>query len=466
MLCIGAAQADITPTLPVLMGGSFLMVEGRESHDPIMASCVVADDGRTRVALASCDLGSVPQDMTLAIREQVGKATGTPHGNIHLMATHNHSCPTVFHPRDLPFHEGDEASQARRDATRRKLVADIAACMIQAHARLEPARMGHGRGHFAAGAYNRRFIMSNGRSRMHGGGGLERLQPEGPVDPEVQVVWFEDLDGRHLAVIVNYSSHAANLYGRPILSADFPGVMRNVLHGALGPDVPILYLQGCCGNVMCDDLGNPDHKGGMDTVRRVGRGLAGEALRIMSENAAVPGELGVSVCNRTLDLPYREAPLSAAEAGEMWARHKQHWDAFQRLDIEERVALLTSLRLERYKREASTEPAEINAFCLGDVYFVTHQAELFVECQLEIKKRFEGLKVICAELTNGRIGYVPTRLACAMGGYETLEMRFNPDAGERIRDASGELIEALLKGGGYACMAMMRPRWAARSLKS
>ncbi|MFN2352625.1 MAG: hypothetical protein ABR497_11840, partial [Kiritimatiellia bacterium] len=133
MLRIGCAQADITPELPVLMGGSFLMFEGLTVHDPLMASCIVADDGQTRVALVSCDLGSVPQDMTQAIREQVNRATGTPCANIQLMATHNHSCPTVFPMCDLPFHQGDEPSRARRETTRRKFVDDIAACVIAAH---------------------------------------------------------------------------------------------------------------------------------------------------------------------------------------------------------------------------------------------------------------------------------------------------------------------------------------------
>ncbi|MFN2352622.1 MAG: hypothetical protein ABR497_11825, partial [Kiritimatiellia bacterium] len=71
-------------------------------------------------------------------------------------------------------------------------------------------------------------------------------------------------------------------------------------------------------------------------------------------------------------------------------------------------------------------------------------AELFVEFQLDIKNRFKDRKVIVTELTNGRIGYVPTRLACALGGYETILTRFNPGTGELIRDTSCTLIESLI----------------------
>ncbi len=444
MLRIGCAQADITPELPVLMGGSFLMFEGLTVHDPLGASCVVADDGETRIAFVSCDLGSVPQDMTHAIREQVNRATGTPCANIHLMATHNHSCPTVFPMRDLPFHKGDEASRARREATCRKLVNDIATCVIAAHKDPVPARMGYGRGRFDGGAFNRRFIMSNGRSRMHGGKNLKRLQPEGPADPEVQTVWFEDTDGCPLAVMLNYSSHPANLYGKPLMSADYPGVARDVLQGALGKHVPVVFLQGCSGNVMCDDLDNPYRTKGMATVRRVGCALAGEALRIMGDVAERKDQVRITACNRILYLPYREPPLPFEEAREQLEIHRRDWQAFTALDIEERVALLTTLRIEGYLQTAPSEPAEIAAVALGDVVLVTNQAELFVEYQLDIKARFKAQKIMVAELTNGRIGYVPTRLACALGGYETIETRFNPDAGEQISEASCGLIEGLI----------------------
>lgn len=47
--------------------------------------------------------------------------------------------------------------------------------MIRAHEKRASARMGFGRGRFESGAFNRRFIMSNGRSRMHGGGGYETI---------------------------------------------------------------------------------------------------------------------------------------------------------------------------------------------------------------------------------------------------------------------------------------------------
>ena len=444
MLRIGCSQSDITPTLPVLMGGEFLKFECQDLLDPIMASCVVADDGRVRVAIVSCDLGSVSRDMVLSIREQVNSTTGTPTENIFVTGTHNHSGPTVQAASDNPFASADKSSQL--DQIRAKIANDIATCVIEAHGSLVPARMGYGRGKFDSGAFNRRFIMSNGRSRMGGGNNLERLKPEGLVDREEQVVWFEDHDGRHLAVMVSYAAHPTNFYGKKTISADFPGFMRNVLQRVLGKDLPVLYLQGACGNICCSDPQNPNFpKVGLENARRIGHGLAGEALRIMAENFVLNGDISVSACNRTIEIPYRDVlPLTIEEAREKWEYYKSRWDEFLLLDIEERGSINSTLRIAGYKCEASGDEAEIAAFALGDVFFVTNPAELFVEYQLDIKERFKGHKVIVTEQTNGRISYVPTKLACALGGYETILTRFKPDAGELIRDTSCELLEKLM----------------------
>ena len=63
MLHLGTSQSDITPPLPMMMGESFSKFESREVLDPIMANCIVADDGEERIAYVSCDLGSVSRDM-------------------------------------------------------------------------------------------------------------------------------------------------------------------------------------------------------------------------------------------------------------------------------------------------------------------------------------------------------------------------------------------------------------------
>ncbi len=449
MLTIGSAQADITPELPMIMGGSFLKFPSEKLLDPIMASCLVADDGKARLAVVSCDLASVPNRLTETVRERVSRETGTPPERIHLMATHNHSGPTVHPLEDQPFGDNDPTASQARDTMLEKLATRIADCVVAAHARLVPAGMGYGRGTVEGCAFNRRFIMSNGRSRMHGAGPKEliRLKAEGPVDPELQVVWFEAEEGRPLAIMVNYSSHATNFYAMPIVSADFPGVMRCILQSVFGADVPVLYLQGACGNVMCSSLDQPVFAGrGEARARRIGQSLAGEVLKVMNTNALRKDGIGIAFARRLLDMPYREVPpIPFDEAAERWRHYREQWDTFTSLDIEDRAVINSTLRLARYLEKAPSDRLEIAAFSMGEVLFLTNPAEYFVEYQLEIKRRVSHRPVILSELTNGRAGYVPTRLACALGGYEAIQTRFNPDAGEKILEASVELLAGLTR---------------------
>ena len=444
MLHIGSAQVDITPTQPFLMGGSFIKFQSQDVLDPLMASCIVADDGRTPVAIVSCDLCTLPRDLVLSIRAQTSQATGIPTESIHLAATHNHSGPRVR--IDLPLAEDNESEKRQLDAVRRKLVADIVACIVEAHSRAVPARMGYGRGKFESGAFNRRFIMSNGCSRMGGGEteNLKRLKAEGPADRELQVVWFETPDGRHLAVMVNYSSHPTNLYAKATVSADFPGVLRDSLQAVLGKGLPIVYLQGACGNIHSYGPQDPRfQRVGIGNARRVGRGLAGETLRIMGNNVADAEDINVSACSRILEIPYRDVlPLPVEQAREKWVYYRNHQDEFSRLNIDEKSAIYSTLYTAQFKDKNPAESVEVAAFALGDVIFVTNPAELFVEYQLEIKER--GHKVIVTELTNGFVSYVPTRLACALGGFETILTWFDSGAGDLIRDASCEQIEKLM----------------------
>ena len=95
MLRIGSSQKDIIPAQPFWMGGSFVKFQSREVLDPLMANCIVADDGQTSMAVISCDLCTLPRDLVLSIRAKAGRATGIPAENIHLAATHNHSGPRI-----------------------------------------------------------------------------------------------------------------------------------------------------------------------------------------------------------------------------------------------------------------------------------------------------------------------------------------------------------------------------------
>jgi hypothetical protein len=89
-------------------------------------------------------------------------------------------------------------------------------------------------------------------------------------------------------------------------------------------------------------------------------------------------------------------------------------------------------------------PVHLNVLRIGDTAICTNPAELFVEYGLQIRERSPARVTLISELTDGYIGYVPTRLAFERGGYETWPAptsQLAPEAGDAIVQATRELLE-------------------------
>jgi hypothetical protein len=81
----------------------------------------------------------------------------------------------------------------------------------------------------------------------------------------------------------------------------------------------------------------------------------------------------------------------------------------------------------------------------SQVAITTNPCELFCEFGLAIKSGSPVKYTLVSELTNGAMGYVPTRQAFEEGGYEIRKLPGNSflamDAGGRIVDATLEMLE-------------------------
>ena len=453
MLKVGASQIDITPELPFPLAGSWHLREASRVNDLLFASCVIVDSGENCLAFISCDLLAISNEQLVDIRTQINKVTGIAPENIIVSCTHTHQGPIIF--PDLPFpHIPPEGEVIK------KVLSGIIESAIEASKNKQPARIGYGKGKADKATFNRRYIMSDGHSRMGplpSGSNKERLVAEGPADPEVQVIWFEDHRGNHITILVNFSSHCTVLYYTTLVSADFPGMMRHTIQKAIDKNLPILYLQGACGNTSpCNWENEKQICTGIEGWKRIGRMLGGEVVRILTENYVLDkNDINIAVKNRVLSIPLREtSSKEVSEAKKKWTALKEEdkeakkkWTSLSEEDrrkiFVEPYHNYSTIELDKIGTLNPYFPVELSVIRLDDITFATSPAELFVEFQLEIKKKFKNNKIIVAELTNGYCGYVPTRLAFALGGYETersLGSRLTPEAGEIITNNTIELI--------------------------
>ncbi len=456
-LQVGASQADITPSLPVDRGGSFKSMRADRVLTPLTAQSIAIRQGNEAFIWTSVDVGNVGSDRAVPFRERVAAATGLSPHQIHLSATHCHGAPTG--PMEFSLH-GKEEGEQEKSRIYTVMMEKAADSAIRAFNAMRPANMGYGQGNAPRACFNRRFIMSNGRSEMQGRSatpGVYRTRIEGPVDDQLQAVWFTDAQsGQYIAVMVNFATHPNQTSTLPAICADFPGEMRSTITQALGKDFPILFLQGACGNIQHVDLESSPRWGrGLDGLKTVGRYLASEVLKILHASWPQPSQtIELATTHTQVELTFREFPpqevdrvmsviRQAAELDDPWTLLNQQFPTLADKANAKAIGLIDTLR----RKHGLAETLPLSGIRLGDVHFVLTPAHQFVEYQLALKAAFPGQKVMVVDFTDGGVNYVPTEVAIALGGYEPQHRRYTSDAGQRILTKSIEIVEQLQAGG-------------------
>src|SRR5690606_26492315 len=101
-----------------------------------------------------------------------------------------------------------------------KLPVLIAQSIIQVNAALKPATLSFGRGHEGSISFNRRFFMKDGTVGWNPGVHNPKIiEPAGPIDPDVDVLYAESNDGQPISTFVNFALHLDEVGGSDV-SAD------------------------------------------------------------------------------------------------------------------------------------------------------------------------------------------------------------------------------------------------------
>jgi neutral ceramidase len=432
-LQIGVARADITPPVGIPMVGFAGRGPSIGVHDPLYATALVVADVDRPAVIIDCDLLGFKAETVNAFRQAISEATGIAHDQITLACTHSHYGPAVDRFEDSVLVA----------AYRENLKYQLAGLVQEASQNLVAAgRMGIGWGVSDIGI-NRREKRPDGQIVLG-------QNPDGPVDRQVGVARIEDTAGEPIVCLINFACHPVSQSGRmQMLSADFPGRMRQVVEGLMG--VRCLFLQGAAGNI------NPIRmENAYEPARNLGTRLACEVVKVwetIETQELTDSDAPLKVVSKTVSLPrYMYDTLASAEqlAEEMNAQ-------IQRLEAEGSSGgslWWAKLRLERVNEaieswksgQALPEiEAELQAGRIGPLAFVTAPAEIFTENGEYVKRNSPFEHTFFVGYTNGSIGYVPTREAYPEGGYEvTHACQVDPEAGDLINAGCLELLAELL----------------------
>lgn len=419
----GFGRREITPPLgaPTCLGVTCF---AGEIWDPLYATVLVLDDGRQRAVLIGTDLCGFLQEPDEDIRRAVGQAVGIPADQVVLNVSHTHSgsyidteANAMVRPYGLKIVDDDYVALVKQQ---------ILAAAGEAADRLTPARLRSGRGHVERVASNRRPKLPNGKTIHRYGRPPEEMRPlaEGLIDPEVQVVQIENLQGQPLGALVNYACHPTAAGGdmHPWITADFVGYGLRPVEAALG-GAPCLFLQGTAGNVGTGKWIASTPRG--DTEAMGERFAAGVLQALGNLQPIAPGNLWVARQHIPLELePF--PPLA-----ELQQRFEQEVaKGGETRAVERADALIVARRITELRQ------APVTTIATGELAISCLPGEVFVEFGLAIKQQSPFRTTLVTAYNDVTLQYIPTASAFPEGAYEV-------DGGWRyIAPGAGEALAA------------------------
>ncbi|MFP3903904.1 MAG: hypothetical protein ACLFWB_06630, partial [Armatimonadota bacterium] len=388
MVDVGICTVDLTPDYPVIMDG-FGARGDRPSEgidNPITGTCVIFDDGDTRLGIMALDLLAVDDYLLVPVRRAAQDA-GIPPKNMMLNTSHTHCAPNVTPCRSFMRAYTEKYLVECRDR-----LCDLVSGAVDD---LQPATLDYSVGTSTMGMNRRRA----------GDSGL-LPNPDKPIDLDVPVLRVLQPDGTVRGLLFSYACHPSGISGFKI-GTDFPGFAREYIEQKLA-DCKTGFLQGCGGDVKPRNLDPRTRSfasGPLEVIQELGHEL-GRA--VMAALCGTPQPLGDTVAadSEYVQIPFTDQPTEAdveeqadrGHRGTVWAHAvRDFWEAGHRLPYQ--------------------HPLEVQVFDIGGLTVVGIAAEVCVEVGMHIKERLSDQTVMTLGYTNGGWDYFAPESAHTEEGY-------------------------------------------------
>jgi neutral ceramidase len=371
---VGVSKRDITPREPVPMWGygdrHDMLSQG--TLDPLYAAAVVLQVGDKKLAIVGLDLGRSPAERSLQIiRKRIKDEAGIDYSFI--AGSHSHHTPVL----EL----SDEAGKGKGkfDAALRyykEMEDGIVAAIIEANGKLAAAKMATGSAQLQGFNRNRHT----------------KIEPK-PSDRELAVLRFDDMNGKPLAVIVNFTAHPTTIPAATLkFSADYVGAMKATVDKEM--NLTSLFMQGASGD---QSVNQGDNKGYEAYGQALGREVVKLASSLQTQEVANPS-------------------LALKE---------------ERFTFSSRVDFKNGFVLTAYSKAFFPEliPNFIDEYAEGirprltvallnkEIALVGASGEFFSNHALRLKERARVKQLFFFGYANGYHQYFPTIEAVAEGGY-------------------------------------------------
>lgn len=422
-LRMGVAEVDITPPVGTAMAGALEPRPATWICDPLRVKALVLESQGVRLACVVFDLVELTRETGDRFVALASQRTGIPPDHIFWTCTHTHSGPIVGF--DWPDETaGDALNRAWFETLPEKFVQAVAA----ADAARAPVRLSRVRTYHSGLSHNRRLRYKDGREintwLLNGGeDDLQCIGAAAPIDPEINVLAFEDEAGSLRGVLFHFALHN-NACWNGGFSAEFPAVVAARLRERYGAQVSTLFLPGCCGDL------NPVH-----SCRETGDALADAIMAKLDTRKPVAGPIRLDAIRREITLPYRDLTLDQEAQLERTQWYGKGKELFRR-------------NLDYMRRKGVKETTTwVGAWRIGDIGFASLPGEVFCQWGMRLKEKSPFPWTVPVELCNDCVGYLVTRQAWEAGGYEGITSTIAPV------DVKG--VEALTE----QALAMLNELW-------
>lgn len=450
---LGANKTRMTPPLGSIIGDSYGVRISEGVHDELFIKTLVFEMGDQKVAFITLDVVSLPHSLVMNSRELIHQQTGIAKNNIILNATHAHAGPQM-NPLFWDVVGGPAKSKSQEFT--QKLPELILASVKSSISKIQAVRVSVGSVQETTISFNRRYLMKDDSFKTNPGKlNADIVRPAGPIDPALSIVYFESLDKKPVAILVNFALHVAVVGGNRF-SSDFPGVMSELIGKVKGDDVVTMFTNGTSGNINHVNVSDPDQLSGFDESKRIGTILAGRVLSALPSLRSIPVKF-LKTKIQTVHLPvFRSVEKSETD----WAKGviskfgKPGSHGFAEVVSAWRILDLVKYDggLETRHKSTTTVPltqdgkaleTEVSVIALGDqMALVGFPGDAFVELGLGIKLNSPYPFTIVSEQSgNGTISYMPNKKAFPEGQYEVNSVRYSSGGGEALVDA---VIENLI----------------------
>lgn len=391
MTKIGIASIDITPQQPVWLTGYGNRDHRSEGiYQSLIAGAISIAGDTDEALILTADLIGYDLAYAAAAKNRIAESVGLLPHQVVLTATHTH-CAPFFYPMAMP---GEVETEYAEFLLNRLVEAAVSAKTQQVEGTVAFSR---GRSEFGV---SRR--LPDGK-----GGVLFAPNPDGPMDRDLDTLWFSNAEGELIGSLTIFGCHPTSRGGY-LLGGDYPGFLCRALSEQTG--APSFFSTGCAGNIRPWFSGENDgfNTPSLEELEAASQRIATEVMESQWDQTPVSAE-GLSITSEFHQLPYAELP----DAVTLQDQAKNHTNPFIRHWASEMLKLCEAGGLPK------SCPQEIQVIQFSDtIRAIFLGGEVLAEIGLHIKTELQPATTITVAYSNGLIAYVPSKETYDLGGYE------------------------------------------------